>query len=81
MKTEIFCLDFTAREHCNISMKRIENSNDDGTLVLSRRKELELTQKEAAASVVSGIVFAQNLKMVKRPSNWAKSYLFSLGWA
>ncbi len=62
MKTNITCLDFPVREHYNSSMKRIENSNDIGTLVRSRRKELGLTQKKAAGLCGVGVRFLSELE-------------------
>ena len=62
-------------------MKRIENSKDIGTLVLTRRKELELTQKEAAGLCGVGIRFWSELENGKESLHLGKvlSILSRLG--
>ncbi|MDY0290003.1 MAG: helix-turn-helix domain-containing protein [Sphaerochaeta sp.] len=62
-------------------MKRIENSNHIGTLVLARRKELGLTQKEAAGLCGVGNRFWSELENGKETLQLGKvlSILSRLG--
>jgi len=62
-------------------MKRIENSNDIGTLILTRRKELGLTQKEASGLCGVGIRFWSELENGKETLQHGKilSILSRLG--
>lgn len=81
MRIVIIYLDFPAREYYYITMKRIENSNDIGTLVLARRKELGLTQKEASGLCGVGIRFWSELENGKNTLQLGKvlSILSRLG--
>ncbi len=77
----ILPLVFPVREYYHISMNRIENSIDIGTLVRTQRKNLGLTQVEAAGLCGVGVRFWSELENGKETLHLEKvlSVLSRLG--